>query len=49
MLGKHQPLRTRVKRVETVYFEGVCRFCGRSIRKRHGGEWASHDPTATKD
>jgi hypothetical protein len=40
IMGKHKPLRTKVKRVDVVYFEGECCICGKAIRKRHGGEWA---------
>jgi hypothetical protein len=42
MLGRHVPLRAKVRRVDAVFFVGNCRFCGKPIRKRHGGAWR-HD------
>jgi len=39
MLGNHEPNRNKVRRTTGVYYVGVCRYCGTTIRKRHGHAW----------
>lgn len=39
MMGNHEPNRNKVRRTTGVFFVGVCRNCGTTIRKRHGHAW----------
>jgi hypothetical protein len=44
LVGKHEPNRNKVRRTTGVYFAGVCRYCGTTIRKRHGHPWRAVSP-----